>query len=203
MIAVLVYPVGRSRLSPNSRESRPAVRAGSQAYGGAAWWAWAQAARRRLTTAGSIMPRPRWVLGDGGVVYAARSRHRATRRVRCGNCPGPTRRQRRAALLSSLPCLEEGRFCALPAPLIRFAHDKRPGRKRLRRRHRREYQPSMFMPQQMVAWPGKPKGCIPRLAFRALLRAVRPRRGCLRHAAVFQRPRNTRPSGWRSSATWE
>jgi hypothetical protein len=69
------------------------------------------------------------------------------------------------ALLASLPCLREGQFCAPPRALIRFAERQVPVNSVLAVDMTDEYQPSLFMPQQMVAWPGTAEGLLPRLLF--------------------------------------
>jgi hypothetical protein len=68
-------------------------------------------------------------------------------------------------LLSSLPCVEEGRFCPLPARFIRFAETQVAVESVFAVDIHEQYQPAMFVPQQMMAWPGEAEGLIPRLAF--------------------------------------
>jgi len=70
-----------------------------------------------------------------------------------------------AALLASLPCLGDQRFCAPPKALIRFARERVPVGSVLAVDMSDEYQPSLFMPQQMVAWPGTAEGLLPRVLF--------------------------------------
>jgi len=70
-----------------------------------------------------------------------------------------------AALLASLPCLGDQQFCAPPDALIRFAQENVPVSSVFAVDMSDEYQPSLFMPQQMVAWPGTAEGLLPRVLF--------------------------------------
>ena len=133
------------------------------AYGAVAWWAWAT--RHRPAADGWIdNPHPRWVLvmmalcvpliagtahPEGSLWQVSRAGFATTPRT----------------LLSSLPCVEDGRFCPLPATFIRFAETRLPVESVFAVDIDEQYQPAMFVPQQMMAWPGEAEGLIPRLAF--------------------------------------
>ena len=69
------------------------------------------------------------------------------------------------ALMSSLPCVDDGRFCPPPAALVRFAENNLSVNSVFAVDIEEEYQPALFMPQQMVAWPGEAQGLIPRAVF--------------------------------------
>jgi hypothetical protein len=133
------------------------------AYGAVAWWAWTT---RHVPAADGWIdnPHPRWVLVMialcvpliAGTAHPASSLWQVSR-------AGFTTTPR--ALLSSLPCVEEGRFCPLPATFIRFAETRVPVESVFAVDIDEQYQPAMFVPQQMMAWPGEAEGLIPRLAF--------------------------------------
>lgn len=61
-------------------------------------------------------------------------------------------------LLASLECPSRGGFCPPPAELIRLAHTHIPADAILAADLNDVYQPSLFMPQQMVMWTGAMAG---------------------------------------------
>ena len=133
------------------------------AYGAVAWWAWAT---RHVPAADGWIdnPHPRWVLVMlalcvpliAGTAHPESSLWQVSR---AGFATTPR------TLLSSLPCVEDGRFCPLPATFIRFAETRVPVESVFAVDIDEQYQPAMFVPQQMMAWPGEAEGLIPRLAF--------------------------------------
>ena len=133
------------------------------AYGGVAWWAWAK--RHRPAADGWIdNPHPGWVLVMTALclplVVGTEHPESSLRQLsRAGFTTTPR------TLLSSLPCVEEGRFCPLPATFIRFAATRVPVESVFAVDIDEQYQPAMFVPQQMMTWPGEAEGLIPRLAF--------------------------------------
>ena len=54
---------------------------------------------------------------------------------------------------SSLPRLDDGQYCPPPDALIRFARAAIPVDSVFAVDFREQYQPSLFMPQQLVVWP--------------------------------------------------
>ena len=156
-------PVSRSLCSRPSHERADLlfvpVLAG---YGAAAWWAWTR--RSAPIDDGWVeVPHPRWRLVMVALcvplIAATELPDSSLRRISWSS-PGTP-----AALLSSLPCLAEGQFCAPPRALIRYAHDKIPVDSVFAVDIADEYQPSLFMPQQMVAWSGTAEGLLPRIVF--------------------------------------
>ena len=70
-----------------------------------------------------------------------------------------------AELLASLPCLANGQFCPPPPALMRLVANDLPVDSVLAIDINEEYQPTLFVPQRMVAWPGPAQGLIPRAIF--------------------------------------
>jgi hypothetical protein len=133
------------------------------AYGAVAWWAWTK--RDRPAVDGWIdSPHPRWVLVMAALcVPLLVGTERPESSLRRVSMAGLTTTP--SALLSSLPCVDDGRFCPLPPRLIRFAESQVPVESVLAVDIEEQYQPAMFVPQQMTAWPGEAEGLIPRLVF--------------------------------------
>jgi hypothetical protein len=133
------------------------------AYGVAGCLAWAR--RNQPADEGWVdNPHPRWavVTLTLTVLLVAGTEHpeSSLRRVsRAGFSSTPS------ALLASLPCLDDGRFCPLPPALIRFAETHVPVESVFAVDIDEQYQPALFVPQQMMAWPGEAEGLIPRIAF--------------------------------------
>ena len=133
------------------------------AYAVVGWLAWA---RRDRPADDSWVdnPHPRWaiVLVALCVPLVALTEHpnSSLRRVSLAGLASTP-----AKLLASLPCLDDGRFCPLPAALIRFAETRVPVESVFAVDIDEQYQPAMFVPQQMIAWPGEAEGLIPRIAF--------------------------------------
>jgi hypothetical protein len=132
-------------------------------YAGVAWLAWARRASP-LYDAWVDAPPPRWWLAMVTLcvplILATELPSSSLRHVSWEASPATP-----AALMSSLPCLSDKQFCAPPERLIRFAEDKIPVNSVFAVDIADEYQPSLFMPQQMVAWPGTAEGLLPRLLF--------------------------------------
>jgi hypothetical protein len=63
-----------------------------------------------------------------------------------------------AALLAGLECREEGRFCPPPSTLIQFARAQVPVDAILAVDYREAYEPTVFMPQQVVVWSAALEG---------------------------------------------
>ena len=131
-------------------------------YGASAWWVWT---RRSAPVDDQWVEAPHsrwpWVMAALCVplIAATELPDSSLRRVSWSS-PGTP-----ATLLSSLPCLAEGRFCAPPSALIRYAHEKIPVDSVFAVDIADEYQSSLFMPQQMVAWSGTAEGLLPRIVF--------------------------------------
>jgi hypothetical protein len=133
------------------------------AYAGLAWQAWARR-RAPIDEAWIDMPPPRWRLAMVALciplIGATELPASTLRHVSWTASPATP-----AALLASLPCLGEQHFCAPPRALIRFAQENVPVSSVFAVDVSDEYQPSLFMPQQMVAWPGTAEGLLPRVLF--------------------------------------
>jgi hypothetical protein len=131
-------------------------------YGAAAWWVWTRRSAP-LDDGWVEAPHPRWpwvmVALCVPLIAATELRESSLRRISWSS-PGTP-----AELLSSLPCLAEGRFCAPPRALIRYAHEMIPVDSVFAVDITDEYQSSLFMPQQMVAWSGTAEGLLPRIVF--------------------------------------
>jgi len=133
------------------------------AYAASGWWAWRR--RNQPSADGWIdAPRPRWILAMAALcvplLVTTELPESSLRNVAWAASPGTP-----DALLSSLPCLEGGEFCPPPKALIRLAQDELPVDSVFAVDIDEAYQPSLFMPQQMVAWPGQAEGLIPRALF--------------------------------------
>jgi hypothetical protein len=133
------------------------------AYGVMGWRAWAS----RDRPADDVWvdnPHPRWavVMVALCVPLVALTEHpdSSLRRVSLAGRPSTP-----SELLASLPCVDDGRFCPLPAALIRFAETRVPVESVFAVDIDEQYQPAMFVPQQMMAWPGAAEGLIPRIVF--------------------------------------
>jgi hypothetical protein len=131
-------------------------------YAATAWWAWSR--RSAGGDAGWIdAPHPRWRVAMVALcipLFAATELAASSLRLASWSSPRTP-----AELLSSLPCLGEGQFCAPPRALIRYAEENVPVNSVFAVDIADEYQPSLFMPQQMVAWPGTAEGLLPRVVF--------------------------------------
>lgn len=133
------------------------------AYAALGWWAWSR--RDRPPDDGWVdAPRPRWILAMAALsvpmLVATELPESSLRHVAWAASPGTP-----DALLSSLPCVEDRRFCPPPKALIRLAQSELPVDSVFAVDIEDLYQPSLFMPQQMVAWPGHAEGLIPRALF--------------------------------------
>jgi hypothetical protein len=134
------------------------------AYAGWLWWA-ARAGRREPPTSDWIdSPRPRWIVAMATlcvplllVTEFDDSSLRRFRPISTAATPD--------AFLSSLPCLRGGQFCPPPRALVVLALEQIPANSVFAVDIDEEYQPSLFMPQQMTAWPGRAEGLIPRAVF--------------------------------------
>jgi hypothetical protein len=71
------------------------------------------------------------------------------------------------ALFESLPCLNDGQDCPPPAALLTVTRDEIPVDSVFAVDVTQEYQPTLFTPQRMMAWPGRAEGLIPRAVFLA------------------------------------
>jgi hypothetical protein len=58
------------------------------------------------------------------------------------------------ALLAGLECRDEGRFCPPPRALMQFAREQVPVDAIMAVDYREAYEPTLFMPQQIVIWAG-------------------------------------------------
>lgn len=102
-------------------------------------------------------PRPRWALAFAlllvPIVAGTWNRESAVVRLSWSNhAPTPE------ALVANLECPAEGQFCPPPRELIRFARERVPANAVLAVDFLETYQPSLFMPQQMVVWTGELEG---------------------------------------------
>jgi hypothetical protein len=132
-------------------------------YATVAWWAWKHRAVE-VDDTWIDAPPPRWRLAMVALciplLAATELSQSSLRHVSWASSPAtPTE------LLSSLPCLGADRFCAPPRALIRFAQEQVSVSSVFAVDMADEYQPSLFMPQQMVAWPGTAEGLLPRMLF--------------------------------------
>ena len=132
-------------------------------YGVVAWWAWTRRGRPP-DDAWIDAPHRRWPLAMAAIclplLVATESPESSLRGVSWTasvNTPD--------ALLSSLPCVDDGRFCPPPPGLIQFAESKISVDSVFAVDLEEEYQPAWFMPQHMVTWPGPAQGLIPRAVF--------------------------------------
>jgi hypothetical protein len=132
------------------------------AYAGWAWWT--RSGRQAPTGDWIDSPRPRWMLAMAAVCVPLlvatnlpESSLRHVTRVASVGTPDD--------LLSSLPCLQDGQFCPPPKALVQLTLEKIPVDSVFAVDINEEYQPSLFMPQQMTAWPGRAEGLIPRVVF--------------------------------------
>jgi hypothetical protein len=132
------------------------------AYAG---WAWSTRSGRQAPTGDWIdSPRPRWMLAMAALcvplLVATDLPESSLRHVtRAASVGTPD------DLLSSLPCLQDGQFCPPPKALVQLTLEKIPVDSVFAVDINEEYQPSLFMPQQMTAWPGRAEGLIPRVVF--------------------------------------
>jgi len=138
------------------------------AFAGLAWWAWG---RRTEPAAGSWWvdaPRPRWTLAMAvmcvPLLLATELPESSLRRLasdRMASLGTPI------SLVSSLPCLRSNdyEFCPPPSALVRYVNTRIPVDSAFAVDVMDEYQSSLFMPQQMVAWSGTAQGLIPRAVF--------------------------------------
>jgi hypothetical protein len=133
------------------------------AYGVVGWLAWGRR-DRPAEDSWFDSPHPRWavVMLALCVPLVAGTEHpdSSLRRVSLAGFSSTP-----SALLASLPCVDGGRFCPLPAALIRFAETRVPVESVFAVDIDEHYQPALFVPQQMMAWPGEAEGLIPRIAF--------------------------------------
>jgi hypothetical protein len=134
------------------------------AYAGWLWWA-ARAGRREPPTSDWIdSPRPRWMLAMATLcvplLVVTEFDESSLRRL-----PPISTTATPDAFLSSLPCLRGGQFCPPPRALVALALEQIPANSVFAVDIDEEYQPSLFMPQQMTAWPGRAEGLIPRTVF--------------------------------------
>ena len=63
-----------------------------------------------------------------------------------------------AALFANLECRDDGQFCPPPQALMRFARERVPVDAVLAVDYREAYEPTLFMPQQVVVWSGAIEG---------------------------------------------
>lgn len=109
--------------------------------------------RRETRTEQLFNPRPRWAIAftimAAIVVYATYTKDAAVLVKRWDDrMPIP------AAVTAGIQCGEKPAFCAPPDALIRFAHERLPADAVFASDLQDPFQPALFMPQQMVIWPG-------------------------------------------------
>lgn len=131
-------------------------------YAATVWWGWSG---RGVAgdDAWVSNPHPRWRLAMVALiiplVVATESSPSSLRHVSWRAPATP------ADLFASLPCLGGGEFCPPPRALLDLIDRTLPTTAVLAVDIADEYQPSLFVPQQMVAWPGTAEGLLPRVVF--------------------------------------
>lgn len=65
-----------------------------------------------------------------------------------------------AALMAGLECRDEGQFCPPSSSLLQFVRDRVPVNAVFAVDYREAYEPSLFMPQQVVVWSGAIEGLV-------------------------------------------